>query len=389
MFGVILFHAAAAYGAMGAKYWPVHDTQTLIGSAIREVFDVFIMPVFFFIAGYFALPSIRNKTLAGFIVNKFRRLYIYWLLFVLFFMPIGTYFMLKYDHSHTNYLSFWFNSLSICKNARNEPLVQGMYMHMHFWFVSLLFYVLILFGVFYKAGGKSLFKRRSFSGEKYKGLSLLNIAVFSILTASAYYLFILLYPGSYWVVVPMFIQFKTTHIPVLVLFFCYGIYSSYRGWFVNEDIPFDAIIWFCLTLLSATLFYMIGQDYFEKIDESNKLSPAYLFGFSLVRSCVIISYLILALKTAIKYFNRKKAVINGFSDVSYEIYLVHLIPIQALQFIFLQFEIPIAIKIFSVFTLGTIASYFLGKYTLYKFPKTSAVVFVGITFVPMLILYWG
>ena len=61
MLGVILYHVAASYSSL-APYWPVHDTQSFIGNALSVLLDVFIMPFFLFIAGYFVLPSIRNKS---------------------------------------------------------------------------------------------------------------------------------------------------------------------------------------------------------------------------------------------------------------------------------------------------------------------------------------
>jgi peptidoglycan/LPS O-acetylase OafA/YrhL len=50
LFGVILYHAAGAY-ATNTPYWGVHDGSSAIATGIRELVDVFIMPLFFFLAG--------------------------------------------------------------------------------------------------------------------------------------------------------------------------------------------------------------------------------------------------------------------------------------------------------------------------------------------------
>ncbi len=387
LLAVILFHAAGAYGAMGAAYWPVHDTLNFSGSAIRELCDVFIMPFFFFIAGYFALRSIRNKTLAGFFITKFRRLYIYWIFVVLFFLPVGGYFILQYDHGHTSYLTYWLNFLLLIKKISIGPLLSGKFSHTHFWFISLLFYCLILFGIFYKSGERFFFKKNRSAAEDYKSITILNLALLGILTAAAYFIFAVLFPGSGWVVIPMVLQFKITHLPVLILFFGFGVYSSYRGWFLKDDSPFNITIWTCLSILFTILFFTAGWDYFNQADVSNTLPPLYLIIFSVIRSFLIVCYLMLTMVLAVKYFSAGNNLIRRVSDVSYEMYLVHLYLITAFQSLFLHFTtIPVPVKIAAVFILGAITTYFAGKYTLYKFPKTCAGVLI-LGFAVMVILY--
>ncbi len=384
---VILFHAAGAYGIMGAKYWPVVDMQNFLGSAIRELFDVFIMPFFMFIAGYFALPSIRNRSFIGFFISKFKRLYLYWIFLFLFILPIGKYFALKYDHNNVSYITYLLNSFQNIVNVSNDPVSIGTNGHMHFWFISLLFYVLILFGIIYKSCSKLLSEINILKNTSYKEINIFNILIFGFITTLFYFIIILVFPGSYWILIPKILQFKTTHLPVLISFFCFGVYASYRGWFDKQGVPFNLNFWIFVSLLLTILFFITGQDFFTKIDISNTLSPLYLFVFSLIRSFLILSYMMLALLLANRYFSAKNKYIEKVSDVSYEIYLVHLMLVVTFQVIFQHFNfIPVTVKIIAVFILGTITSYFFAKYTIYKFPKIIAVIFI-LGFVLMTILY--
>jgi peptidoglycan/LPS O-acetylase OafA/YrhL len=66
MLGVVLYHSAAAYSFL-SPYWAVQDAQNLWGDVLRELLVVFIMPFFFFAAGFFVLPSLRNDTTLQFI----------------------------------------------------------------------------------------------------------------------------------------------------------------------------------------------------------------------------------------------------------------------------------------------------------------------------------
>jgi uncharacterized membrane protein YcfT len=50
---VIVYHSVGAYASV-APHWVVHDTTFGAADIIRELFDVFMMPLLFFIAGFFA-----------------------------------------------------------------------------------------------------------------------------------------------------------------------------------------------------------------------------------------------------------------------------------------------------------------------------------------------
>ena len=69
LFGVILFHASGAYANI--PYWSVQNGTSIVAIGIRELVDVFIMPLFFFLAGYFTLSSLRKKGSWGFFKSKF------------------------------------------------------------------------------------------------------------------------------------------------------------------------------------------------------------------------------------------------------------------------------------------------------------------------------
>lgn len=382
LLGVVLYHTAASYSSL-APYWPVHDTHNFIGQALREPLDVFIMPFFLFIAGYFVLPSIRNKTLMAYIFNKFNRLGIYWLFIVLIFLPFWWWKQLQLSG---NYLDYWLNILFSFKNISVGPLQTINHDNAHFWFISLLFYIFVIFGVFYKLSNKYFVKKDNAKSKSYKKINISNLLVLGFLTTLIYFISILIFPDSSWVNIPMILQFKTTQLLILILFFGFGIYSRYREWFIQMDIPFNFNAWISLALLLTILFFITGQNIFNNIDTSNTFSPLYLLIFSLIRSFLLLSYLIVFLSLAIKYFNKKNSIINKIADVSYEIYIVHIFIVGTFQMIFTRFGmIPVAVKICAIFIIGTCISYAFGKFILYKFPKISAGVMFVLFFVLMVI----
>jgi peptidoglycan/LPS O-acetylase OafA/YrhL len=383
MLGVILYHAAAAYSYL-SPYWPVQDGQNIIGDGLRALLVVFIMPFFFFIAGYFILPSLRNNSLLNFIWRKFKRLGGYWIFIVLIILP---FFNSKTIEGTGSYINYWLNSLLQFRNIQIGPLLHGVYNNMHFWFISLLLFVYILFGVIYKFPG--IFRNNQPINAIYRKMALSNLLIFGLLVFTVDFLFILVFPDSNWVVVPNVIQFNINQLPVMILYFGFGMVARYKEWFSRDDLPFKLHQWLFLALLFTAGYFLIGQEFFKNIAVSNTLSPLYLLCVSLIRSFLLLSYLMSALSLAKKYFSGKNRVLHELADVSYEIYLVHMIIVVAFQMAFAGFAfIPTPVKIFAVFLLSTITSYLLGKFTIHKYPRASAVA-MTILFLLMPLIFNG
>jgi len=87
---VVVYHAVAPYTTT-APHWPVHDSSSVFGDITRQVLDVFIMPILFFVAGYFTLPSLQRKGTWLFIKGKLNRLGIPWLLVIFTIVPLAKY----------------------------------------------------------------------------------------------------------------------------------------------------------------------------------------------------------------------------------------------------------------------------------------------------------
>lgn len=88
---VVLYHVGGVYEAAGlwASFWIVDDpaTVTWVG-IVGIIFDVFIMPTMFFIAGYLTPASMASKSGLDFIKGKVRRLLQPWLIAVLVLIPL-------------------------------------------------------------------------------------------------------------------------------------------------------------------------------------------------------------------------------------------------------------------------------------------------------------
>ena len=64
MICVIIYHSAASY-SIESLYWTIQDPiKDIFSDLIRYFFDIFIMPLFFFIAGYFGIKSLQKHPIA-------------------------------------------------------------------------------------------------------------------------------------------------------------------------------------------------------------------------------------------------------------------------------------------------------------------------------------
>jgi len=369
MLAVVLYHSAAAYSFL-SPYWAVQDTQNILGDVLRALLVVFIMPFFFFAAGFFVLPSLRNDTTLQFIWKKIKRLGAYWLFAVLIIIP---FFSSKTSEWTGTYFDYWIGSLLSFRDARAAPLASGQTNSMHFWFISLLLYVDILFAVVYKIIIR--FRKPEPSHPSDAKLTLSRLAGFLLLTSAVDFLFLAFIPDAHWIIIPNVIQVNINQLPIMILYFAFGTYARDKGWFANDPLPLKLRHWLFISILATAAYLILGQEFFTHLLVSNTLPPVYLFCIAFVRSVLLLSCLLTAIAAAGAYFKRRNPVLNELAGVSYEIYLVHLFVVVAFQMMFTGLPaIPVAVKIPAVFILSTAISYVLGKFTIHKHPKISAVV---------------
>ena len=142
---MVVYHSVAAYASV-APHWIVHDTNSFAADIIRELFDVFMMPVLFFVAGYFAPASLEKKGAWGFLKDKVKRLLIPWALAVLIFLPLAIYDQpIKPVRPFWKYWLWYLSSFEVrlrFTQAPEGPTTQAIY-----WFISLLFTFFLLFAL--------------------------------------------------------------------------------------------------------------------------------------------------------------------------------------------------------------------------------------------------
>jgi hypothetical protein len=150
---VVMQHAAASYGKL-VPWWMVRDPYPSFNPFfdwLRLLPDVITMPVLFFLAGFFALPSLRQKGVGRFLRGKCTLLLGPWLVCVTLVVPIihYIYHVSRADsYLQKGYFSYWAFFLQDTTRFHVGFTESFEHFNQNFtWFLSLLFFFFLFFAV--------------------------------------------------------------------------------------------------------------------------------------------------------------------------------------------------------------------------------------------------
>lgn len=321
---VVVYHSAAAYSTV-APWWGVHDGSFSIADIIRELFDVFMMPVVFFISGYFALPSLEKQGVKEFIKDKGKRLLIPWAFGVFVVTPLIFYD--RPDQLVKPFWNYWLNWIGSFKTGLSSlpPFMpqtnQGVY-----WFVSLLFAFYVLFAVFHTVTRQ--WRSRTVSNMPRKVISgnsmLVTLMLFGVMTSVVYFFSLLFIPDMSWFTLSAFLQFEPTHLVLSVSYFALGVYAKSRGWFADQKPLGSPARWVAISVVLAILFLVTVQPLYANLSGTANLSVQLLAALAFVRSFLLLSMLVMLVSVGVRYWNHSTSFDRQLSQTSFGIYLSHI-----------------------------------------------------------------
>ncbi|MBN1294754.1 MAG: acyltransferase family protein [Candidatus Latescibacteria bacterium] len=368
---VILQHVALIYGAHSEGSVLVQNMSQFI----VMITDVFMMPILFFAAGFFALPSIRSKGTWGFMVSKWKRIWIPWLIGVLFVLPPAVYLMYYirscYDGaSHTGYWQYWVNFMkSAAEFHTGYTRSADQFSHRHLWFLSVLFPLFILFAIICKI-------KVSWSGniaaEKMDKIHTTKtifraIVLTGALAAVGFFIAKLFYPWGYRaILVASLIHFEPTRLVFYIIYFALGIYAFSGKWFTGDNFPHSFTIWIPVCLASLGIFTYFG---FAQIQMP---SVAETFLNSFVRSFLCLSLFMVLVTLTSKYRNKPSIMDQSLASNSYTIYIIHYPFHVMFAALLLRWNGRILVKFWVVYIATCILSYLISNYVVKPHPRLSA-----------------
>ena len=371
---VLLCHSSMSYSNLPIKWYVVDSGSSQFFDIYLLLCDVFVMTILFFIAGYFAIPSLQRKGTAAFLKNKFKRLGVPLLLGVTLLGPIMPYIRKVQfstgDISFSSYFWFWIGYLKSAGHIYVGPTVsKGQFSHFYFWYLSLLLAFFIVFCLLYKVRSKRLHSSTLHAqiGNTSSAPTLKVLLLFGILTTVGFFTVITFVPDRQWYTIGNLLFFQPTRLVLYISYFSLGIYAYSKKWFINGDAPRFFIFWLLICGLLIVGYLAMSRVLVEE------RSTELLFLFSLIRSFLCLSFLIVFTSFASRFWNRSSKVDKGFSENSYTIYIVHPPIVVFFQFFLSNWELDwengVWIKFGLVAVLSLILSYGISSYLIKSFVR--------------------
>ena len=327
MFSIFFFHSDRFFDFDG---WHVKNSVTSLASSIHiEVFNQWMMPLFFILSGAAVYYSLRSRKAGGFVKERILRILIPWVGIGIFIIAppqvylerltheefTGTFFQFYYPHYFDGVYAFGGNFAII-------PL--------HLWYLVLLFiFSMILLPVFlpHKGTGNSLISRLANSFEKPWALLLLFIP----LTAAA-----LLSDVSG---LGFTRQMGSWDILSYLLFFIYG-YLIFSNTHIQN------------TIKKYSLAALIGAVMLTLVILALE-SPRVLYWWSLRALCAW-CWIIAILGYGSRFLNFNNRFLGYANEAVLPFYILHQTIILIIGFFVVQWNIGIAPKYFIIVALSFI-----------------------------------
>lgn len=401
---VVLQHASFAYN--GLTWWPVADGSTsVVAGWLSSMFDAFTMPLLFYIAGYFALPTVRKKGIAPFLMGKLKRLGIPWLVCILTICPILP---LIYHYTRDGFTlsaGYWDLWLVVMKSfarfdiglitSMDALMRQDQFYQRYMWFLSLLLLFFFIFALVY-------WMKRGWFETKIKTAESKQASVSSTIRLLLAVGFLTFIPSFITIGMMLFfgpdssnpeslftlgnvIQFRPSRIFVFVVYFTMGILTYRNRWIERGKFPGDPKTW-AVSFIVITVAYLYTRHLMLSGPEELRELFGIIFFFLL--NFLTISTLGLFTSIAIKYWNRPTPVNRSLASVSYDIYLSHYIFVLAFQLLLLTVPvIPGLLKFAVVSVLSILCAYLVSRFLIKPRPRLAVATAVALLVVMALVVH--
>jgi glucans biosynthesis protein C len=347
---VVVLHGSMVYMAYAPSWWYVLDTQnSLFFTILVLLIDVPIMLIMFFVAGYFAMPSLVKRGSGKFVKDKFIRVGAPWLVGSLFLAPPTAYMIYYTRQVPMSLLQFW------ASDFWTVAYQQSVY-----WFLGMLFFFFVILGLVYKVSGRSQAAKRQVSKPTWR----LFIS-FWVITSLGMFLINQFFSIDTWYTQAYILVFQPLRVPLYIGYFGLGIYAYLSGWFSAEGYQPRLPLWTGLWLISGLLY--LGNRLLV-MPTSPEPTPVIQMAHALLLNAFCLS----SLMVGVALFQQKVSGSNSFwsslSASSYGIYYVHPLILYPLAYFFVSVSMPLFVKAPLVILLGIFLSWAVSALVLTKVP---------------------
>ena len=347
---VVVLHGSISYMAYAPSWWYVLDSQnSLFFTILVLLIDVPIMLIMFFIAGYFAMPSVVKRSSGKFVKDKFIRVGAPWLVGALFLAPPTAY-MIYYTRAvPVSFLQFW------ASDFWTVAYQQSVY-----WFLGVLFFFFIILGLVYNVSGRLQTAKRHMSMPTWG-----SFISFWVIMSLGMFLINQFFPIDTWYTQAYILVFQPLRVPLYIGYFGLGIYSYLSGWFSAEGYKPHLLLWTGLWLISGLLY--LGNRLLVM-----PTSPESTMVVQMAHAILLNAFCLSSLMVGVALFQQKVNTSNRFwsslSANAYGIYYVHPLILYPLAYFFVSVSMPLFFKAPLVILLGIFLSWVVSALVLTKVP---------------------
>lgn len=359
---VITLHSLLPF-VMGYEWFINDKVKTYPFTAASVIMDTFIMALMFFIAGYFALPSIRKGT-GPFVQGKISRILIPFFIGTIFLSPIMSYLSLSYYKAvSVSFSEYW-----------SSTWLKGFMNPAHFWFLFILFSFFMVFTLVYSIWKEKIEKIYEASKEKPMGIigaSAITL-IFITFAIILFYLAGRKFPDGSWFRSLKFVSIQLTRFTAYIFYFAAGVIFQMRRVRFNEAfLKFTPL--FIFAAVGATFFYNAFKFLVYWSPTGGFMQPKIQFYNAIVHILYCFFMSLTLLMAFRRYLNFYSKTLKRIADNSYTVYFVHMIFTVAIQYNTATMDISLfqkfLINAFGTIFLSYITSELITK-VLYTF-KTS------------------
>ncbi len=318
---VIVLHASITYMLFAPEWWYVLDPdRSIFFTMLVLLVDVPNMPALFFVAGFFALPSLRRRGTGGFVREKLVRLAIPWVFGVVFLAPLATYMIYVSRDNPMGYLEFW-----------TTDFWGPMFQQSVYWFLGVLLALFLVLAWVHEAS-----PRLAASVPRVEQPRPRLFVAFVALTAAGSALFAPSHGLDDWM--PLFpFTVQPARIAFYVGYFVLGIYAERRGWLGATGFRPDLGPWGWGCVLTGVAYLTFRLNGLPTNVPERAIAALLFAAFCLTAVIAGIAFFQ-------KWIDGAGPAWRTLSANSFGIYYVHPLILYPLAYVLLDLPVPALVK---------------------------------------------
>jgi glucans biosynthesis protein C len=398
---IVFLHSAGSYSNV-LSWWPVIDKNTSIAATMISAFiDASAILILFFIAGFFAIPTMEKHGIGSFLKGKMKRLGIPWLICILVICPVLP---LVYHFTRDGLvlsMSYWDRWLLLMHHTAefNVGVIKSMdllkkndqFFQRYMWFISLLLLFFVLFGAAYRLK-RNWFtaSKKSETNKEKSGMSVWGLifgfgSLTFFLSAILIRIMFYLYPENHnpeaWFTLGNIIQFQPSRLPAYIGFFILGIITYKNNWAGRGKFSGSMIAWIISFVLLFIAYCASAYFFLQALGKEKMILGTTVF-FS--RNLLSVAILGLFLTFGYKYWNRPSKINSDLAANSYNIYLAHYIFVVGFQLMLFSVPgIPGFFKYGIVAILSLFCAYCASRFLIEPHPRIT----VALMFIMLVVMF--